>query len=168
MIEVGLQSSDDGSPTSISAERTLHQTIKKVTEDIESFKFNTAISQMMIAATVFEKGTLSKKDFSLFLIILSSFAPHLTQDLWEELGNEGFIYNAPWPLANQNKCTVEQVSIAIQVNGKVRDEMLVNPDLTEEELITMALAREKVALWIQGQKPKKTFSVKGRLVSIVV
>lgn len=170
LIEVELQSRD-GSSTSISspgAERSLHQTIKKITEDIESFKFNTAISQMMIAVGVFEKELLSKKDFKTFLTLLAPFAPHLTEELWEGLGGKGFLCQTSWPHTLEDKCRSEQVMIAIQINGKVRDQMLVNPDLPEEELITLALAREKVILWISGQKPKKTLSVKGRLVSIVV
>lgn len=157
-----------GESTSGEAERVLHQTIKKVTEDIEAFKFNTAISQMMIAATVFEKEALSKKDFSLFLAILSPFAPHIAQELWEELGNEGFIYAAPWPIFDEEKCKKGLVMVAIQINGKVRDEIQIDPELSEEEVIKLALGREKVALWIKGHTPQKTLYVKGRLVSIVV
>ena len=168
VLEVGLPTPGVGSPTSNSAQRVLHQTIQKVTEDIEAFKFNTAISQMMIAASTFEKENILKENFSLFLTILSPFAPHITQELWEVLGNSGFIYEAPWPTFDTSKTRAEQVTVAIQINGKVRDEMRIEAELPEEEVIHMALKREKVTLWIKGHTPQKTLYVKGRLVSIVV
>ena len=157
-----------GESSSPEVERSLHQSIKKVTEDIEAFKFNTAISKMMITANVFEGGAVSRGDFSTFLMLLSPFAPHISQELWEIVGREGFVYNATWPVFAESKSKVGQVTIAIQINGKVRDEMLIDAELSESEVLAQALAREKVTLWINGQKTQKTLYVKGRLVSIVV
>ena len=148
--------------------RMLHQTIKKVTDDIENFKFNTAISQMMIAASAMETSGISRDDFKYFLIIFSPFAPHLAQELWENLGEHGFIYKSAWPQADETLAMKTVIRVAIQINGKVRDEMEVSAGITEAEIIPLALAREKVKLWISGKTTPKVLYVKGSLVSIVV
>lgn len=164
--EVGLPG---GSPTSeIAIKRILHQTIKKVTDDIELFKFNTAISQMMIAASAFEARGISRDDLRIFLIILAPFAPHISEELWSKLGGADLVYQASWPRHDENLLTEERLSLAIQVNGKLRDEMEVAQDLSEEEIITQALSREKIQLWMKGRSHQKTIYVKGKLVNIVV
>ncbi len=148
--------------------RILHQTIKKVTDDIELFKFNTAISQMMIAASAFEASGISRDDLRIFLTILAPFAPYLSEELWSELGGADLVYQAPWPHHDEKLLVEESFSLAIQVNGKLRDEMMVAQGLSEEEIISQALSREKIQLWIKGKSPQKTIYVKGKLVSIVV
>lgn len=156
-----------GSASSQNTQQSLHQCIKKVGEDIEAFKFNTAISQMMITATVMEKEEISRDDFQKFLIILSPFAPHICQELWQELGGEGFIYEAAWPAFDPHKVIVESVTIAIQINGKVRDEMEISLSSTESELLAEALEREKVKTWLGGKAPTKVHYVSGRVLNIV-
>lgn len=156
-----------GTETPANNLRILHQTIKKVTEDIELFKFNTAVSHMMIAASAFEMNGISRDDLRLFLIILAPFAPHLCEELWSELGGTGFVYHAPWPRYDENLLSEESFSLAIQVNGKLRDEMLIARSLSEAEIVQAVLAREKVQLWIKGKSTQKTIYVKEKLVNIV-
>lgn len=150
-------------------ERALHKVIKKVSEDIEVFGFNTAISAMMIFVNEVEKEKkVTKKQFEAFLQILAPFAPHITEELWSELGNEGSIHNADWPAYDESKLVEDTITIAVQVNGKVRDEFEVAADEPEEAVKEAALAREAVQKWLDGNEPKKVIYVQGRLVNIVV
>ncbi len=122
----------------------------------------------MIAASAFEVGGISHADFKLFLVILSPFAPHITQELWERLGETGFIYEVAWPEYDESLLHNATIRIAIQINGNVRDEMDVPAGILEEEVIPLALEREKVKLWISGKTTQKILYVNGALVSIVV
>ncbi len=154
----------------------LHKTIKKVTEDIESFKFNTAISQMMIFVNELEK----KKEipiihYSLFLILLSPFAPHLAEELWSKLGHhrqsgtgKESIFKEKWPEYDKNLIKDEMIKLVIQINGKVRDMIEADADVSEEEAKKLALASEKVKKWIKGSEVKKVIFVKRRLINLVV
>ncbi len=150
-------------------EAILHKTIKKVGEDIERFGFNTAISSLMILANSMEKcEAVSRGSYETLLILLAPFAPHITEELWHKLGNNESINLASWPTFDATKCIESEITIAIQVNGKVRDTIVVHASIDNSALEKMVLARSLVEKWINGKSVKKIVVVKGRLVSIVV
>ena len=147
----------------------LHRTIRKVSADIEAFKFNTAISAMMILLNEWQRlGGGSPEFASVFLRLLAPFAPHLAEDLWELLGHSRSIFLAPWPVCDDQLAAEKQVSLIVQVNGKVRDKLSVPVGLSEEDAKAQALASDKVAKFLEGQSIKQIFVVKDRLVSIVL
>jgi leucyl-tRNA synthetase len=146
-----------------------HKTIKKIGEDIESLNFNTAISQMMIFVKELSKhDKLPKPAMKNFLVALNPFAPHITEELWERLGESESIVRAPWPSFDSQRIKDDKFDLVVQVNGKVRDTILVDADISEEEAKRLALASEKAGKWMGDKPVKKTVYVKGRLVSIVV
>ncbi|MCK9345222.1 MAG: leucine--tRNA ligase [Candidatus Pacebacteria bacterium] len=147
----------------------LHKAIKKVGDDIETFGFNTAISALMILVNDLEKAeSLSKHTYETLLVLLAPFAPHITEELWHELGNTTSIHLASWPAYDASKCVESEITIAIQVNGKVRDEIVVAADADEEAIKSIVLARPTIVKWTEGEEIKKIIVVKGKLVSIVV
>lgn len=149
----------------------LHKTIKKVGEDIENFRFNTAISSLMILLNVMEKNskTYELKNLKIFLNLLAPFAPHLSEELWRNiLGNKKSIYLEKWPEYDPKLIAEEKFELVIQINGKVRDKILADSDISEEEAIKLAFSSEKIQKEISGKKIKKSLYIKGRLVSIVV
>lgn len=165
----------------------LNKTIKKVTEDIENFRFNTAISQMMILRNAFyeiiEGDTnniyktrsestishqISKKDFEKFLIILSPFAPHIAEELWEKLGHTESIFLQKWPDYDPELIKDKKINLVIQINGKVRGSIEVSAEITEEEMKDLALRNEKIKPWIKGKEIKKTIFVQGKLINLVI
>ena len=147
----------------------IHKTIKKVTEDIGNFKFNTCVSDMMILVNTLEKeNSISKSDFNNLLQILAPFAPHMTEELWRELGEKESIHLSEWPKVDASKIKDEKVKIVIQVNGKLRDEIEIEPGTSEEDVKTEALAREKIVAILAGTTPKKIIYVEGRILNIVI
>ncbi len=164
-----MRADADGTRTDAEVERLLHKTIKKVTEDIEALKFNTAISAMMILVNRLEKEKeITKNVWEKFLLILSPFAPHLAEELWEQLGHKESIFKQKWPPYNPELIKDETINLVIQVNGKVRDTVEVAADISEEEAKKLALEREKIKKWIGGKEIIKVIFVKGKLVNIVV
>ncbi len=154
---------------SVELTKLLHKTIKKVGEDIEAMRFNTAISAMMILATEMEKSeSVDVKDFKTFLKILAPFAPHITEEIWYKLGEKKTIHNSEWPKWDEKLIKDEEIKIAVQVNGKVRAEMLIGINENEEEVKQKALSDEKVVHFISGKEIKKVIYVKNRLVNIVI
>jgi leucyl-tRNA synthetase len=147
----------------------LHKTIKKVTEDIESFKFNTAISQMMILVNAIEevKG-IKESDWKMFLQLLAPFAPHMTEELWEKLGNTSSIHTASWPKFDEALTIEKEVTIALQVNGKLRDTFTVETDLGEEELKKLAQNTEGYKKYVGEVVPKKVIIIKNKLINVVI
>ncbi len=155
--------------TNLYLRKLLHKTIKKVEEDIEAMRFNTAISAMMILATEMEKGeAIEADDFKKFLKILAPFAPHLTEELWQTLGEKKSLTLADWPKWDKNLIKDDEVKIVIQVNGKVRAEMMIALNETEEEVKKKALNNENVLKFISQDKIKKIIYVKNRLINIVI
>ncbi len=152
-----------------SFENILHSTIKKVGEDIESFSFNTAISSLMILSKEFESAeAVSKHDFSMLLRLLAPFAPHITDELWTALGNKKSIHLSPWPIYDTVKTVSDTVTVAIQVNGKVRGEMKIAAGALEEEVTKQATELESIKKWLNGATVKKVIYVKNRLINIVI
>jgi leucyl-tRNA synthetase len=152
----------------VNVEKLLHKTIKKVTEDIETLSFNTAISSMMVFVNELEKGEISQKDFKLFLQILSPFAPHIADELWHGLGEKKSIHVSKWPTWDKKKLVDDLITIVIQVNGKVRSEMKILAGLGEESIKKTAVEDTAIQSWVSGKEIKRVIYVPGRLVNIVV
>ncbi|PJA86936.1 MAG: leucine--tRNA ligase [Candidatus Moranbacteria bacterium CG_4_9_14_3_um_filter_42_9] len=146
----------------------LHKTIKRVTENINNLAFNTAISQMMIFVNEASRVELSQEKFEKFLIILSSFAPHISEELWEKLGHKESIFLESWPKYDPKLIKDEEIELVIQVNGKLRDRIKVAADISEEEAKKTATESEKVKNFIAGKEIKKIIFVKGKLINIVL
>lgn len=165
----------------------LNKTIKKVTDDIENFRFNTAISQMMILRNAFYKieegdkndiyktGTestvshnISRDDFEKFIQLLSPFAPHIAEEIWEKLGRTESIFLSEWPKYDPELIKDEEINLVVQVNGKVRDTIKVAADITEEEAKKVAMESEKIKNHIEGKNVNKVIFVGGKLINIVV
>jgi leucyl-tRNA synthetase len=147
----------------------IHKTIKKVSEDIESMRFNTAVSALMILLNEFEKeGTVTQKNYEMFLQLLAPFAPHMTEELWNILGNKKSIHAEPWPTYDPVLLAESKTKIIIQINGKTRDEVEVASDASDDEVKTTALSLESVKKWLNGKAPSRIIVVKGRLINIVV
>ncbi len=148
---------------------TLHKTIRKVSEDIESFAFNTAVSAMMILVNEMDKlDKISKSDFELFLKILSPFAPHMTEELWSNLGHKSLLVQESWPRADKNKMLEEEVTIAVQINGKVRSEAHIVKGLSQDEIVSIARGLPDVEKWIMNREIKKIIYIKDKLLNLVV
>ena len=147
--------------------RSLHKLIKKVGEDIENFRFNTAISAMMIFLNDCH-DQLSEELLQKFLVILSPFAPHLAEELWSKTSDNASIFLQQWPAYDSTLVIDEQFELVIQINGKVRDTILVQKDITQDEIEELIGKSEQVQKYLAGQKPKKIIYIKGRLVSIVI
>ncbi len=160
-----LQIGDSATP--LDTLKALHKTIKKVTEDIEAFKFNTAISAMMIFVNEAEGVALNTEDYEVFLKLLAPFAPHIAEELWEMLGHKDLISIAPWPSYDPALTVDAEVEIALQVSGKVKDRVKVATDADEKEYERAALGNEKVKAALEGKTVKQVIMVKGRLVNIV-
>ncbi len=147
----------------------LHKTIKKVTEDIEGMNFNTAISSMMILSTEMDKAeSVTREDFKIFLQILSPFAPHITEELWNMLGEKKSINLSEWPKHDENLIKDEEVKIVVQINGKLRTEIFVKANENEEDVKRKVLKDENVLRHIAGKEIKRVIYVKNRLVNIVI
>lgn len=149
-------------------ELVLHTTIKKVTEDIENFNFNTAISALMILSREFENLTaVLKKDFAILLQLVAPFAPHIADELWTTLGNKKSIHLSGWPKVDPAKIVSDTVRIAVQVNGKVREELEIENDWSEEKIKEEALSLENIKKWLNKATVSKVIFVKNRLINIV-
>jgi len=149
--------------------RILHQTIKKVAQDIETFGFNTAISQMMIFVNHLSRQDIRPKSvLEQFVLILSPFAPHICEELWEKLGHNKTLAYEPWPKFDHELAKDKEVELAVQVLGKIKDKIVVSADATEAEIEKIALASEKVQAALAGKTIKKVIVIKSRLVNIVV
>jgi leucyl-tRNA synthetase len=147
----------------------LNQTIKKVSDDIESMGFNTAVSSLMILTNkILETRKINKEIQEKLLILLSPFAPHITEELWKQLGNKKSIGQEKWPTADESKLKDELVDIVVQINGKVRAKLKLSPDVSEAEAVKMAKSDPNVKKHLEGKKIKKTIFVSGRLISFVI
>lgn len=146
-----------------------HSTIKKVTDDLEELKFNTAISALMILVNALEKESeIQKSRFQILLVLLSPFAPHITEELWAQLGEKKSIFLAPWPKYDAKKIVAESVNVAVQVNGKVRSVLAIATGTSEDEVKAQALADEKVQAHLAGKTVRKVIYIPGKIISIVV
>ena len=150
-------------------ERILHQTIKKVTDDIGTLNFNTAISQMMIFVNEFlNLDPKPRAAMETFVLLLSPFAPHLAEELWNKLGKANSISYEPWPKYDESKTKANTVEVVIQVNGKVRAKLQVQPGLEDEKLLAAAFADENVKKYVDGKEIFKQVVIKNKIVSLVI
>ena len=146
-----------------------HKTIKKVGSDIENMKFNTAIAAMMgLLNEIFEVGSLTADEFKIFLRLLCPFAPHICEELWEEMGESGFCSMAEWPSYDEAKTVDNTVEIAVQVNGKLKSTVSLPVNAAKEVALEVAKADEKVASAIEGKTIVKEIVVPNKIVNIVV
>lgn len=154
----------------------MNNAIKKVGSDIESFKFNTAISSLMICLNKLyeiktKEGVVAKEwkeALGVFVVLISPFAPHLSEEIWEKFGNKGSVFSASWPSYNEALNKKTSAKVIVQINGKVRDELTVNSDLSEEELFALALKSEKIKKYIINKKIKKKIYIKNKILNLVV
>ena len=150
-------------------EPTLHRTIRKVGEDIDALKANTAIAQLMILLnTMADNGGATREEFRVLLLLLNPFAPHITEELWQQAGFPDQIAHTAWPVYDPAKCVEQTVEIAVQVNGKVRARLTVAADIDQAEAIAKAKAEPGVAQAILGKTIVKEIYVKGKLVNLAV
>ena len=158
-----------GSGTTKKLESIMNKTVKKVSQDIEDMKFNTAIAAMMTCLNeINEVGSLTKDELSVFLRLLCPFAPHLCEEMWEQLGGEGLCSTAQWPDYDESKCVDDEIEIAVQVNGRVRDRFTVPADIDAAGAIAGAKALDKVKEFTDGVVFVKELYVPGKLVNLVV
>ncbi|MBC7978144.1 MAG: class I tRNA ligase family protein, partial [Myxococcales bacterium] len=150
-------------------ERTLHAAIKKVTSAVGDLRFNTAIAEMMVFVNEATKASVVPREwFEKFVKVLSPFAPHLAEELWQRLGHSQSIAYEPWPAHDEAKLARDLMQIAVQVSGKLRGQIEIAPDAAEADILSAAQADAKVQQFIAGKPVKKAIYVKGRLVNLVV
>ncbi len=156
----------DKKPGDTSLESGLHKMIRKVSEDIEQMKFNTAVAAMMTFMNdVYANGSITKDEMMVFIRLLSPFAPHICEELWEKLGGEGLVATAPWPEYDEAKTVDATIEIAVQINGKLRATVMIDKDETKENAI--AKGKEAVADKLTGNIVKEIY-VPGKIVNIVM
>ena len=159
---------DQGS-TNNKLEILLHKTIKKVTEDIENLRFNTAISAMMILVNEMEKQkNILNSQFSILNSLLAPFAPHIAEELWQQLGHKDSIFLEKWPEYDSKLVKDEEITLIIQINGKLRDQIKAPAGVKEEEAKRLALESKKVIKYMEGKNIQKVIFVKDRLINFVV
>jgi leucyl-tRNA synthetase len=153
----------------------VHKTIKKVSDDLNRLSFNTAIAaQMELVNDLYkakEAGMQSDSwKFALTTLVqlVAPFAPHVADELWQQLGHEGSVHIAEWPLWDESLLVEDTMTLAVQVNGRLRGEVTVAKDALQDEIVAAAQANEKVAVYLKDTEIKKTIYVPGRLVSFVV
>ncbi|MEJ8547483.1 leucine--tRNA ligase [Brevibacillus borstelensis] len=150
-------------------ERVYHQTVKKVTEDYENLRFNTAISQLMVFVNeAYRADALPKAYMEGFVKMLAPIAPHLGEELWEKLGHNETLSYEPWPKYDESKLVEDEVEIVLQINGKNREKLLIPADATKEQMEEMAGSNETIKELIEGKTIVKVIAVPGKLVNIVV
>jgi len=156
--------------------RTIHQTLKRVTEDLEGFRFNTALAALMEGTNALmrarEGGAPTSAEWSpalrTLVVMLAPFAPHLAEELWERLGQPYSVHQQPWPRWEPDAIREETITLVLQVNGRVRDRVQVPVGMDEASLRETALASEKVRRFIDGMQVQDVIVVRGKLVNVVV
>ncbi len=162
---------DNKQSTAVDSElvsRELHKLTKKITNDIQSFNFNTAISAFMKFYNNVKGESVSKQTLQTFIILLYPFAPHITEELNEILGGVQSVQHSDWPQYNAELASESQADIVVQINGKTKDKLQAPLDATEDDIKTIALSLDKVQAALQGVEPKRVIVVPGRLVNIVI
>ncbi len=150
-------------------ESAFHKTIKKVSSDIEDLKFNTAIAQMMTLLNEIEsKGAITKDELSVYLRLLSPFAPHICEEMWEGLGNASLIATAEWPSYDEAKTVDSTIEVAVQFNGKLKGTLMLPADITKDDALATVKGDVKFATLLEGKTIVKEIFVPGKIVNIVV
>ena len=149
-------------------EAAVHKAIKKVSEDIEAMKFNTAIAALMALVNDFYANGASRGDMKALLLMLSPFAPHMCEELWEMAGYGGQVCLQPWPEYDESKTVAATAKMAVQVSGKVRANIEVPADAADADIVSAALAEPKIAKLAEGMELVKSIVVRGKLVSLIL
>jgi leucyl-tRNA synthetase len=163
-------SANDGAPDP-DVERKVHQTIRQVTEQIPALQYNTAIAAVMECLNVVRSGgrTAVRSEVEPLVPLVAPFAPHIAEELWERLGHEGGLFGgAHWPSYDETKTVESTVTIAVQVNGKLRASIEVQKDASEEQVVASARAEDNVQRHLEGTQERRVIYVKERLVNFVV
>ena len=149
-------------------EQELHRLIKKVGEDIDAMKFNTAISAMMeFVNAVFRSGAISHVQAERFVLVLAPFTPHLAEELWTALGHASSLSHEPFPVYSEELLKDDEIELPVQILGKVKSRIMVASDADQKTIIEAAMADEKIAALLEGKTVVKTIVVPGRMVNIV-
>ena len=150
-------------------ESSFHKTIKKVTEDIEGLKFNTAIATLMaLLNDIYSKGSITRLELRTFITLLNPFAPHITEEMNEAMGNAVMVTNMPWPKYDETKCVDSVAEIVVQVNGKIKARMTIAVDSTKEQVAELAKGEANFVEAISGKQIIKEIYVPGKLYNVVV
>ena len=150
-------------------ETLMHQTIKKVSEDYENLKFNTAIAQLMTLLNEFNNlDKISDEQFKIFLILLNPVCPHITEEIWQRMGYEGYVHEASWPEYDESKTILDVIELPIQVNGKLRTTVEIDRDASEDEVFEKAIKDDVVVKYLENKNVVKKIYVKGRIFNIIV
>ncbi|KAA0965099.1 leucine--tRNA ligase [Sporosarcina sp. ANT_H38] len=166
--EDGSLSTKIGGKTGGSLEKVYHQTVRKVTDDFEGMRNNTAISQMMVFINEgYKVDSIPKEYVEGFVKMIAPIVPHLAEELWEKLGHTSTITYEQWPTFDASKLVDDTVEMAVQLNGKVRAKIVVSKDVTKDELEKLALEDENVKALLEGKEVKKIIAIPGRLINIV-
>ncbi|MBR4911183.1 MAG: leucine--tRNA ligase [Clostridia bacterium] len=159
----------DGDTYRAELETDFHKTIKKVSEDIEGLKMNTAIAALMtLLNNITATGKINRRELKDFIILLNPFAPHITEEIWQNAGFGGMLNQAQWPTFDEAKCLDKKVEIAVQINGKVRARIDISPDTGSDEALSLAKEQPAVKEAIAGKNVVKELYVPGRIVNIVI
>jgi len=151
-------------------DRLLHRTIKKVTEDLENFRFNTAISAMMILLNQLEseKAQVGKSEFEIFLKLLAPFAPHMTEEIWHKFGHTKSIHLEEWPKYDESKIKEENANIVVQINGKIRAQFEAPVGISESDAKEKAETMPEVQKWLENKEIKKVIFVPNKIINFVL
>ena len=159
----------DGDGYSKELENNMHKTIKKVSDDIEKMKFNTAVAALMSLVNDFYKaGSVTRGEFRTLLLLLNPTAPHITEEMWQNCGFEGYIHNAEWPSYDEDKTRDDEIEIVFQINGKIRGKMSVAAGLDRDALSEFVMAKDEVSAAVGDKQIVKVIAVPDKLVNIVV
>jgi leucyl-tRNA synthetase len=163
----GLQDkiSESDSPEVI---KLLHKTIKGVEEDYQNLKFNTALSKLMILANLMEKEKFSKETYKVFVQIFSPITPHVCEEIWSSVGENGFVSNSKWPTFNPEKLVDENLELSIQINGKFRFRTSIPNGLSEDEIKDIVQKLPQTKKWLINKKPKKVIYIQGKIMNLIV
>ena len=153
-------------------ESIIHKTIKKVAEDIDTLKLNTAIAALMTMVNEFYSNGLTKGDLEMLLLLLSPFTPHIVEEMWEQMGFAAkygkMAMQMDWPKYDESKTIDAEREMAVQVNGKLRSTIRISTDASEDEIIAAACADEKIQRQMEGKTLVKTIVVKGKIVNLIL
>jgi leucyl-tRNA synthetase len=162
--------SEGGEGSDIALDRKLHRTIASVAANVEALAFNKAVANVYELANAIEKAPASASKaqaIETMLLLVAPMVPHLAEEAWQALGKDGLIADAPWPDVDPALLVQDEVTIAVQVNGKLRDTLMAPKGAPREALEEMALASEKVVRLLDGKAPRKVIVVPDRLVNLV-
>jgi len=149
--------------------KILHKTIKKVEEDTERFSYNTSVSAFMVCVNELTELKCHKKEIlEPVLILLAPYAPHVSEELWQLLGNDHSILDAPYPVFNQQFLVESSKEYPVSVNGKLRTQIDISLDASQQQVEEIVMANAVVQKWMEGRPPKKIIFVKGKMVNVVV